>query len=111
MGIFSIFKMFGKKQEAKFEMPSFEKTELGLPKPEEMKMPEIPKFEPEPAPAPAPAHSFDAQSYREIPAPQPQLPKDVSKDLEVISAKLDTLRAMIESLNHRLESMERKPRW
>jgi hypothetical protein len=109
MGIFSMFKIFGKKQEAKFEMPSFEKTELGLPKSEEMKMPEIPKFEPEIAPAPAP--SFEAPSYREIPAPQPQAPKDVSKDLELISAKLDTLRAMIEGLSHRLETMERKPRW
>jgi len=105
----SIFKIFGKKPEAKLEMPSFEKTELGLPKSEEIKMPEIPKFEP--APASAPASSFEVPTYREIPAPQPQVPKDVSKDLELISAKLDTLRAMIEGLSQRLEAMERKPRW
>lgn len=108
MSIFSIFKIFRKKPapaEMKLELPPLEKTELGIPKmPEEPKAPEIPKFEPEPA------HFEPPQvSYRELPAPQP--PKDVSKELEIISAKLDTLRAMIDSLNHRIEAMERKPRW
>ncbi len=108
MSIFSIFKKFGKKpEELKFELPPLEKTDLGL-KTEEQKLPEMPKFEPSPA---APAPSFETMTYREIPMPQPQAPKDVSKDLELISAKLDTLRAMIESLNHRIESMDKKPRW
>lgn len=108
MGVFSILKkMFGKKnmpEEKKLELPTLEKTELGLPeapRPE----PEIPKFEPAPTP------SFEPPSYREISPPAPQPPKDVSREIELISAKLDTLKVMIDSLGHRLEALERKPRW
>jgi hypothetical protein len=33
-----------------------------------------------------------------------------NKDLEIISAKLDSIKAMLESLNHRVESIERLAR-
>ena len=42
---------------------------------------------------------------RYAPAPQESIS---SKDMEIISAKLDALRAMVENISHRLENLERQ---
>lgn len=34
--------------------------------------------------------------------------RDVSKDLEVISAKLDSIKSMLDMINHRIDAMERQ---
>jgi hypothetical protein len=39
--------------------------------------------------------------------PVPEMGAGIAKDLEIISAKLDTIRATLESVNHRLEALER----
>ena len=45
------------------------------------------------------------------PEPVRQVP-DISKDLEIISAKLDAIKSSIETLNHRVSAIERnEKRW
>lgn len=59
------------------------------------------------------------QDYlRELPSAQPRLAQTslqssgetVAKDLEIISSKLDAIKAMMESVNQRLEHLERNSR-
>ena len=59
------------------------------------------------------------QDYlRELPSAQPRLAQTslqapgetVAKDLEIISSKLDAIKAMVESVNQRLEHLERNSR-
>lgn len=40
-------------------------------------------------------------------APQAAAPQNVSQQLELVTAKLDTIRVSLESINHRLVAMER----
>ena len=55
-----------------------------------------------------PQQNFQAQAFQ-APAQQPSMSNDsyiASKNLEVISSKLDALRASIESINQRLANIE-----
>ncbi len=50
---------------------------------------------------------FESQFEPERPRYQPQQPTGSPKDLEMISVKLDTIRAMVENISQRLEMLER----
>ena len=58
--------------------------------------PEVPSFElPKPFPEPT--------AFREVGAP-----KEFSRDIDLLSSKLDTIKAMLENLSHRLERLEQQ---
>ena len=40
--------------------------------------------------------------------PKPQQPVQESNETKLISAKLDTIKAMLETINHRLDNLEKK---
>lgn len=85
--------------------------------------PETPEFNPsaepfphfdEPSQSPRPLHQLNhpmekpsafqqSQNYQEEIST-----KDISKNIELISAKLDAIKAMIENLNHRMDKIENK---
>ena len=58
-------------------------------------------YEPEPTPSLSTLPGFQSQS------PPPMVPLHISKDLELISAKLDALKASLDSVNQRLANLER----
>lgn len=71
-----------------------------------------------------PFTGVERQTYsspvHEAMGPSAGIQRDISKDLELISAKLDTLKALVENMNHRLKLIEdlargetdtRKDRW
>jgi hypothetical protein len=124
MGIFGKLAFWKKKEEP--IPPLGEAPELGLPKDElGLKPPEgfeepvaagiappgappgmpgpapMPGREPEPSPGISAPPGFRAQP------PPPMAPPPVSKDLELISAKLDALKASLDSVNQRLVNLER----
>ena len=99
----ALFGFLKRKKEEEFE--SLEK-ELGLPEeigkvPEPEKLPEPPPTEPEKPEEPR----FKEGEFevKEIPKQEP-LP---TKDLELISAKLDSIRLMIDNMNERIKHIER----
>lgn len=80
-------------------------------------------FEPMPALQPFQSSAGDSdvirgkQDYlRELPSSQPRAQTGMAsadmleKDMEIISSKLDAIKAMVESVNQRLEQMERQGR-
>jgi len=99
MGFFSFLK---KKNESMF--PEIEPLKLDLgkhpmetvrPSPAAPLTPEVPSFEP----------SFN------LPSPPPLFkegPREMSRDIELLSSKLDTIKAMLENLGHRLERLEQQ---
>lgn len=135
MGLLSKM-MFWKKEEAlpAPEMPGMgpelglpKEEELGLPKPGELGMPEAeakggpglpplgaegPAGMPEEFP-PSPAAAFGAPRLEEAgppprgPAAAAPTPSLSSKDLEIISLKLDSLKTTLEAINERLARLEK----
>lgn len=116
MGFFG--KLFGKK-EKDFDFTPPKDSDLGLGPdlgdntaglggtPDLGTTPDVKAQQPLPTLEPVPEQSFQQPP----PAPQPNLqPQDptyvISKNLEVISSKLDALQATIESLNQRLINLE-----
>lgn len=96
---------FGKK---KNEFEDLEK-ELGLPEEAKSGLPE---------PAEMPAHSmeepekpaFKEEGFKEEPMEFKELPKEEhlpKKDLELISAKLDAIRLMIDNMDQRIKHIEK----
>jgi hypothetical protein len=64
--------------------------------------PEVPSFNLPPQPTfDAPSSFRDADSYKAETGA-----KDLSRSVELISSKLDTIKAMLENLNHRLDKLE-----
>jgi hypothetical protein len=103
MGFFSFLK---KKHEAPTKMEPL-KLEMGdkpvTPSPIAPHTPEVPSFEPEPF---RPMH--EPTAFKEATAGA----KD--RDIELLSAKIDTLKAMLENISHRLDRMEqqqKEKRW
>jgi len=113
MGLFGFGK---KKKEEEFEPPEMglgRERELGIQFPraeEEMigagiapKAMEVPPGEPI-----GPAQPTGMPMGMRQPMMQPQIPAPtIEKDLELLSAKLDALKALLENINHRLENLER----
>lgn len=102
MGI--IGKIFGKKKEeiAKPDLALGQERDLGLGTDEE-------SYEPGPAPK---AQPFPAEPEPFSPKPQgmhyPQQPvMSTNKDLEIISAKLDSIKSALDNLNYRLQNIEK----
>ncbi len=95
---------FWKRKEIDFE------KELGIPGLEEAALPEkrlgvadetgLPKPEPYEAPTMAPTAFKEQTAFQQQAGP-------TAKDVEVISAKLDTIKAMLENINNRLAALER----
>lgn len=103
MGILSFLRRKKKEEALALPAPSFEKLELGLPGIEKREVSEttaLPALSSLPT-LPTPP-SVPEQSFREFAAPQ----RDITKDIELISAKLDAIKSMIENLSHRLERLE-----
>lgn len=102
----AFFGLFGKKR--KDEFASLEKEfglpeEIGkVPEPSEELRPE--PFRPEPE---RPAFKeVKFEEMREIPRQEP-MPQVGVKDLELLSAKLDSIRLMIDNMNERVKHIER----
>jgi hypothetical protein len=102
----AFFGLFGKKKKEEFleepGLPQMGKEELGLPGLEERApMPE------EQAPIGAPPGmgmpGFTGAQQRAQPMPQ----QPMEREYEVLSAKLDALKAVLDSINQRLEIIER----
>ena len=103
MGIFSFLR--GKKKEEGLALtpPSLEKLELGLPGIEKREAPGAAAAPALPSlPALPSVPSAPEPGFKEFAAP----PRDISKDIELVSAKLDAIKSMIENLSHRLERLE-----
>ena len=102
--------LFGKKKtEEGFpeEMPSMGSDELGLPGLRERKGEEYPMPEEQPPISGPPGMGmpgFTGAQQRRQPQPMPQ---PMEREYEVLSAKLDALRAILDSINQRLENLER----
>jgi len=95
MGILSFLRK--RKKEEFLPAPTLEKLELGIPEIEKKEPTQLPSLPSLPPPITEP-------SFKEFTAPQ----KDISKDIELISAKLDTIKSMIENLSHRIEKLEQQ---
>ncbi len=102
MGILSFLRRKKKDEALALPAPSLEKLELGLPGIEkrEAEAPALPTLPSLPALPSLP--SAAEPSFKEFAAS----PRDISKDIELISAKLDAIKSMIENLSHRLERLE-----
>ena len=97
MGFFSFLK---KKEEP--AIPGIEPLKLDLshppfetirPSPSAPITPEVPSFEP----------------HFNMPEPSPSFPqREASRDIELLSSKLDTIKAMLENIGHRLERLEQQ---
>lgn len=111
----ALFGLFGKKKKkeelAPPEMGLGREYELGLKLPEEEmvgagiapKAMAVPAGEPA-APAAAPMGAPPGFA----PQPMPMAaPPPISKDIELLSAKLDALKALLENINQRLQNLER----
>ncbi len=107
MGILSFFRK--KKEEDEFgglpedlKVPDFSKEESGLfPAEQPSPFPSASSsFQPSPIPSPAP--SLQPQAFQQMQAPSSD------KDLQIINAKLDTLKAMLETVMSKLERLERE---
>lgn len=107
MGIFGKLMFWRKgKDEVALEQPQGFPDETGLPAPS---YPQAPGPQMQPMPPP-----YYEQQYRQ-PAFQPsalqsQQAYTASKEMELISAKLDSLRAAVENLSQRIASLERMAR-
>lgn len=76
-------------------LPPIESSKpFSTPDPEPFSMPSTPSFEP-------------PQSFKESDTFKSDLAtKDISRSIELLSSKLDTIKVMIENLNHRLDKIE-----
>ena len=98
----AFFGLFGKRKEETESMPELTRDELGLGL-EERQMPE------EQPPIGAPP-GFGMPGFTQEPMqqkPQPQMAQPHEREYEVLSAKLDALKAILDSINQRLENLER----
>ncbi len=102
--------LFGFGKSKKDELAELEK-ELGLgdiekapeePKLNEDLMPKTPPGEPE-----RPAFKEEGFEVKEIPKEEPKHGPIHPRDLELISAKLDSIRLMIDNMNERLKHIEK----
>jgi len=110
--------IFGKKKEAE-EIPSespgidsdetglgrFGSGELGIEGIEEQEQPYLsqPQFNPQ-----NPRAQFNQQNQRAQPHQQSSgYEQQTDKDYQILSAKLDALKAILDSINYRLENLER----
>jgi len=91
----ALFGLFGKKKK-KEELPPLPEYPTGLPPTPEHEL-GLPSREPAPMPVHEP--SFQHQAPTEGVA--------TSKDIEVLNAKLDALKALLESIHQRLATLER----
>ena len=79
--------------------PPVEPMKMGLSVPE---TPEVPSFNLPSTPSFEQPSAFrEAESYKGELAS-----KDLSRSMELLSSKLDTIKAMLENLNHRLDKIE-----
>lgn len=67
---------------------------------------EFPVEEPSPTPYPTPT-PYPQPTYQYSSPPTPPQSAVTEKDLELISAKLDAIKALLESLNQRVANLER----
>jgi len=100
---------FWKKDEPSLDLEELDK-QLGLGKQDDLGLPQEPSTSPEammsePSLKPTPLEQpVEQPTYREIP---PQQPTFVQKDIEIVSSKLDALRATLDAMNQRLVNIER----
>lgn len=87
MAFFGLFK----KKEQPEELPDISREELGLPP--EQSSAEGPDIHAPPG--------MGIENYQ-----QPQQPQE-NKDIQILTAKVDALRAVLDSINQRLENLER----
>lgn len=72
-------------------------------------------------PSPLKSAPLEKRYYQEIPQQQPYgqglgqqqygqqvYQRDIFKEVEILSAKLDSIKALLDSINHRLDAMERQ---
>ncbi len=114
----ALFGLFGKKKKDE----EFAPPEMGLGRERELGM-QFPRAEEETIGAGIAPKAMDVPPGEPVGEPampsgmpmgmrqpmmQPQMPAPtIEKDLELLSAKLDALKALLENINHRLESLER----
>jgi hypothetical protein len=80
-------------------LPPLESAKPSPPAPEIHELSYMPPVEP--SPFGQPSALKEAESYRGELAS-----KDLSRSIELLSSKLDTIKAMLENLNHRLDKLE-----
>ena len=105
----AFFGLFGKKKQEEdipVDIPGLGKEELGLPGLEETEGPaEQPQID---APPGMGMPGFTGrQAMQQRPQQQRTDYRTEEREYEVLSAKLDSLRAILDSINQRLESLER----
>ena len=100
----AFFGLFGKKKEEMEPMPDFTKDEMGLGL-EERQMPE--EQPPIGAPPGFGMSGFSQEQPMQQRMPQQQMAQPHEREYEVLSAKLDALKAILDSINQRLENLER----
>jgi hypothetical protein len=116
---------FWKKEESLPDFgSSYGKTDFGLKDPTALDLsdhfqpsalPPAPAFSPTQPPMPSsfsqpsfnPQPSFAPQSFTPPGAPAQEESPHIAKELEIIAAKLDTIRAQLEMLNSRVANLER----
>jgi hypothetical protein len=112
MGIFDKF-AFWKKKEDDFDIDSLASKEMGLPHDElglDQQPPGLDEKSPFDEPIPKEASPYrQQQQYQQpaAPANKYQAPNDELKDIELLSSKLDTIKALLNSLDQRLANVER----
>ncbi len=89
------------------EMPS------GMPG-EAPPMPGMEEFGPAP-PAPFPGMGAGMRgqppsAFAPAPVQQAQLPPEIAREMQVVNAKLDTLKVLLDSINAKIDRLEQKPR-
>ncbi|MBI4152142.1 hypothetical protein HY495_00390 [Candidatus Woesearchaeota archaeon] len=111
MGLFD--KLFHKK-DSDLDFDAIAQKELGNNFPEQQDILNTPPpgFEDEKSPldmprSPSPARFPGAASSRPFSPPFPEQSPNLSRDLELLNSKLDTIKALLASLDQRLANLER----
>ena len=81
-------------------------TELGTDSPGDLGLKKEPSFDEFSTPE-APQSLAEQKQMDHFSHPSQQTVMSENKDLEIISAKLDAIKATLESINHRIENLER----
>lgn len=106
MGMFDKLKFW--KKDDDFDLDSLASKEMGLGKD---------PFAPTPDPLNQPTPGFQEKSpfdeldkrNQDMALPKPPAPASSAREMELISSKLDTIKAILESLDQRVARMEQKP--
>lgn len=109
MGVFGKLAFWKRKEDNDLGLPPLPGPgdELGLPEigQEAGGYPAMPRQQQEPDIRPPYLAPVTPQQYQYYPQQAP--PRETNRDLELVSAKLDSIRASLESINQRLANIER----